>query len=370
VVVKILHFIYDDRRNPWVAGGGAVRAFEIYRRLTTRVDATIVTGNYPGARSAEEAGVRFLRVGAARPYAWSRLTYGLRSNLLIRREPYDAAVFDYSAYTPIFLPRTRPVGAAVHHLTGPTARARWGRIAGGGVAVLERAMLRRVAFVSLSAGVVEPEIRALAAPGADVMLVGAGVGDEFFRVHRREEDFLLFFGRLDVFQKGLDVLVEAFALLRSEHPDLRLRIAGRGKDAAQVERLLARAGVADATELLGPVSDERRLELLASATLMLMPSRFEGFGLVAAEAMAAGVPLVASDAGSLPEVVAPPAGGVTVPAGDAAALARAAAALLADAGARADLSRTARESARRFTWDAVAERHHRFLEGVARSSDP
>jgi glycogen synthase len=365
--VKVLHLIYDDGGNPWVAGGGAVRAEEIYRRLGDRLEVTILTGNYPGARDVERRGVRYERHGARRPYAWSRLTYALRANWRLRRGGYDVAMFDYSAYTPVFLPGHKPVGLALHHITGPTARARWGRVAGWLVGAVERAMLRRARWISLSAAVVEPEVRSLAAPGAVVEVVGAGVDESFFRVERKEQGYLLFFGRLDVFQKGLDTLIEAFALLRATDPSLRLVMAGRGKDAVLVDRLVRAAGVADGVEQLGAVSDARRLELLAGATLMLMPSRFEGFGLVAAEAMAAGVPLVASDAGSLPEVVAPPTGGVTVPVGDAPALAAAARRLLEDPGLRAKLSRTARESARRFTWEAVADRHHRFLERIAGS---
>lgn len=368
--MKVVHCIYDDRGNPWVGGGGAVRAFEIYRRLRDRVDATIVTGSYPGARDAEEDGVRFVRVGARRPYVWSRLSYGLAANRLLRRWGYDAAVFDYSAYTPILLPRGRPVGLAVHHMTGPSAAARWGRLVGGVVARAERAMLRRGCRISLSARAVEAEVRGVVGTGVPIDVVGAGVGEEFFGLERREAGYLLYFGRLDVFQKGLDTLLEAYRLLRESEPGLRLRIAGRGKDAVLVERMARDAGVEDGVELLGAVMDADRLELLAGASLMLMPSRFEGFGLVAAEAMAAGVPLVASDAGSLPEVVQPPQGGVIVPAGDAAALSAAARSLLAEPGRRARLSRTARAAARRFTWEAVADRHYRFLQDLTGSREP
>lgn len=367
--MKVLHCIYDDLRNPWVGGGGAQRAFEIYRRLAGRVDVTVVTGDYPGAHEDTLDGVEFRRLGARRPYAWSRATYGLAATRLLRKASYDAAVFDYSAYTPLFVPRDRPVGLSVHHLTSPTARARWGSVAGWGVGVLERALLARARFVSLSAAIVEPEVRAAVGPQASIEVVGAGVSRAFFEVERAERGYVLFFGRLDVFQKGLDTLLDAFARIHESHPGVRLKIAGRGKDGAVVARLARERGVADAMDLLGPVSDEERLALLAGATIMLMPSRFEGFGLVAAEAMAAGVPLVASDAGSLPEVIAPPTGGTTVPVGDATALAAAAVALLDDAGRRAELSASARESAARYTWVSVAERHYRFLERIAGSRE-
>lgn len=368
--MRVLHLIYDDPRNPWVAGGGAVRAFEIYRELGDRVDATIVSGSYPGARDGTVGGVRYRRLGARGPYAWSRLSYALAASRLLRTAEYDVAAFEFSVYTPILLPRDRPIGLVIHHITGPTARERFGGVVGGAVAAVERRMLRRAQHISVSAEWGLEEVRPLA-PEASVHLVGAGVGEEFFTVERREEDYLLFFGRLDVFQKGLDTLVEGYAALRARRPGSPpLLIAGRGKDAERVARMAAEHGVAEHVRLLGAVPDGRRLELLAGARLLLMPSRFEGFGLVAAEAMAAGVPVVASRAGSLPEVVDEPRGGVLVPPEDPAALAAAAAALLEDDGRRARLSASARESARRYRWAAVAERHLGFLEHVARESRP
>ncbi|MBW3553805.1 MAG: glycosyltransferase family 4 protein [Gemmatimonadetes bacterium] len=367
--MKVLHLIYDDPGNPWVAGGGAVRAFEIYRELGERVDATIVSGSYPGAREGTVEGVRYRRLGARRPYAWSRLTYAAAASRLLRRGDYDVAAFEFSVYTPILLPGDRPIGLVIHHVTGPTARERFGGVVGGAVAAVERRMLRRARHISLSAEWGVGQVRPLA-PDAELHVVGAGVGEEFFAVERREGDYLLFFGRLDVFQKGLDTLLEAYAGLRGRQGAATppLLVAGRGKDAEVVERMARELGVADHVRLLGPVSDARRLELLAGARVLLMPSRFEGFGLVAAEAMAAGVPLVASRAGSLPEVVDAPRGGVLVPPEDPEALAGAVGALLDDDRRRAELSASARESARRYLWQSVADRHLRFLERVARES--
>ena len=115
----------------------------------------------------------------------------------------------------------------------------------------------------------------------------------------------------------------------------------------------------------GAVDEAERQRLFAGAAVQLMPSRFEGFGMVAAEAMAAGVPLVAAAAGSLPEVVDAPRGGVLVPPGDARALADAVDRLLADPGAREALSASARASAERFRWEKVAEDHFAFLQRLA-----
>jgi glycogen synthase len=364
MTLRVLHCIYDDPANPWVAGGGAVRVREIYRRLLADVKVTVATGSYPGARDEQIEGIRYQRLGARSPYAWSRLTYGRAASGLLRRGDYDAAVFDFSTYTPVRLPRGRPVGVTVHHLTGESARARWGGLLGPVVQRMERRMLRQGRFFSATSLATRDRLRSVVSAGAEIRLIQAGVDDALFELRRRESDYLLFFGRLDWFQKGLDVLLDAVAILARERPGVRLRIAGRGKHAEQLLSTARSLGIRDNVELIGPVSDEERSALFAGARALLMPSRFEGFGMAAAEAMAAGVPVVASNVGSLPEVVHPPEGGVVVPAGDAEALAAAAGALLDDPASRRKLSRTARRSAERFRWDRVAEQHLEFLQAI------
>jgi glycosyltransferase involved in cell wall biosynthesis len=117
--------------------------------------------------------------------------------------------------------------------------------------------------------------------------------------------------------------------------------------------------------MLGPVTEQEKQALYAGAAVQLMPSRFEGFGMVAAEAMAAGVPLIAAAAGSLPEVVDAPRGGVLVPPGDPIALAGAAERLLNAPDEREALSESARISAQRFRWSAVADAHLEFLRRIS-----
>lgn len=364
-MLRVLHVIYDDPANPWVAGGGAVRVFELYRHLRGQVDATVATGNYPGARDETIDGVRYVRLGARGPYAWSRLSYAAAANRLLRTAAYDAAVFDFSTYTPLFVPTDRPAGITVHHVSGPTARERWGPVLGPGIGALELRMIRRATRLSATS-LATREILERIAPGVPIDMVYAGVPDELFSVERKPEEFLLYFGRLDVFQKGLDTLLEAFARLLRTHPGLELRIAGRGKDADRVAAQARELGIERSIRMLGAVSEAERQALFAGAAVQLMPSRFEGFGMVAAEAMAAGVPLVAAAAGSLPEVVDAPRGGVLVPPGDAPALAGAVARLLDDRAAREALSASARISAGRYRWQAVAADHLQFIERIAR----
>ncbi len=361
---KVLHVIYDDPSNPWVGGGGAVRVRELYRELGSRVRVTVVTGNFPGARDGIIDGIPYKRVGARQPYAWSRLTFGFAVSRLLRTAEYDAAIFDFSGYSPVLLPRDRPTGVTVHHTSQPTARRRWGAVLSGALGVVERAMMRRARRASATSLASRRTIEAIA-PGMPIDMVHAGVPEHLFLLERRPQGFLLYFGRLDVYHKGLDTLIEAVALLVRERPETEIRIAGRGKDSERVAQLARDYGVEANVRLLGAVTDAERDVLLAGAEIQLMPSRFEGFGLAAAEAMASGVPLVATAVGSLPEVVDSPNGGVLVPPDDARALAEATAILLGDPERRRALSASARESARRFRWSAVAESHFQFIQNIA-----
>lgn len=364
MIPTVLHVIYDDPGNPWVGGGGAVRVRELYRHLEGRVNVTVATGSFPGAHDEIVDGIRYIRLGARRPYAWSRLTFGRAATRLLKTATYDAGIFDFSGYSPVFLPRNRPTGVTVHHTSSPTGRHRWGRALTFALGRVERTMMRRAKRASATSLASKDTIESMA-PGMPIDMVAAGVPGELFTLARRPEGFLLYFGRLDVYHKGLDVLLESIAILARERPNIELRVAGRGSGSDRLQELVRELGIERNVKLLGAVSDAERNALFSSAAVQLMPSRFEGFGLAAAEAMAAGVPLIASSAGSLPEVVDAPRGGMLVPPGDPRALATATSHLLDDPARREALSVSARESARRFTWDAVAEAHLGFIQRIA-----
>lgn len=136
-------------------------------------------------------------------------------------------------------------------------------------------------------------------------------------------------------QKGLDVLLEALAHIP---PPTRLAIAGEGVLRPQLQSQIQRLGLAGRARLLGARADIPAV--LAAATLSVLPSRWEGFGLVLLEAMAAGRPIIASQVSAIPEVLGE--AGVLVAPDDPAALAAAITALLADAPGRAALAEAGR----------------------------
>jgi glycosyltransferase involved in cell wall biosynthesis len=169
------------------------------------------------------------------------------------------------------------------------------------------------------------------------------------RVPRR---FVLAVGTFDP-RKRIDVLTDVVRRLRAHH-DVGLVIAGsQGNFATAVQTSVARAGLGSVTHVLGHVSNEELAALYQTTDCLLFTSAYEGFGLPPLEAMAAGAPVAVFDNSSLPEVVGDV--GLVVKDGDAAAMADAVGALLADGSEVERRAAMGRARAGGFGWDRAAQ---------------
>ncbi len=160
----------------------------------------------------------------------------------------------------------------------------------------------------------------------------------------------------DVPMKGLVHLLEALAKVRTDHPDAHLVVVGRLRPDSPVAPVLDRLGLRGAVRFVSGQSDERIVDLYAEASVAVVPSLYEGFSLPAVEAMACGVPLLATTGGALPEVTG--RHGETVLAvapGDEDALAAALRCLLDDEELRRRVAAAGRRRVlERFTWAVAA----------------
>jgi len=179
---------------------------------------------------------------------------------------------------------------------------------------------------------------------------------------------LLALQRLSAY-KGVEVLVDAMALLRDAGVDAVLVIAGTGPERDRLETRAAAAGVADRVRLPGFVPDEALEAYWELADLFVFHSYFETFGLVLAEAMARGKAVVAARSTAIPEVVGDGTTGLLATPGDARAFAAAIGALLDDPARRQALGEAGRRvAATRFQWPDVARRYEAVLGAVHRRS--
>ena len=198
----------------------------------------------------------------------------------------------------------------------------------------------------------------VARPGTDPAPAAQGSNDGTVR--------LLAIGAV-VRRKGFDVLIAALAMLRNL--PWHLTIAGdRSRDpeaAAGLDADIARCGLGDRVAVLGAVPPARIAELYAGADLFTLASRFEGYGMAFSEAIAHGLPVIGTNAGAIPETVAPGAG-LLVPPDDVAALALALRRAIQKPDERRRMAAVARAAAQTLpSWQDSAKIFARTLEAAA-----
>jgi glycosyltransferase involved in cell wall biosynthesis len=189
-----------------------------------------------------------------------------------------------------------------------------------------------------------------------IRMVANGVDTELFAPDPavcRDANEILCVGRASDPNKGIATLIEALALLP---PPAHLTLVDDDTPGSAARRRARELGCGDRLRIVGRVPIDELVRLYRRAALVAVPSRHEGFGLPAAEAMACATPVVATAAGALPEVVRAGGGGVLVERDDPSALARGIQRLLGDPGARAELgTRGRRGIAAAYAWPRVAE---------------
>jgi glycosyltransferase involved in cell wall biosynthesis len=193
-------------------------------------------------------------------------------------------------------------------------------------------------------------------PASRIANVWNGLDTDYYRPDpsvERSAAELVCVGRAADPNKGIRTLVEALALLPEP---VRLTLVDNNHPDNEVFRWAREAGVGSRLEVVGRLPRDELLHLYRRATLVVVPSRYEGFGLPAVEAMACGTPVVACGVGALPEVMRLAGGGPLVAADDPAALAQGIRELLENPERRTQISQQARARVEAtFSWSRVAK---------------
>lgn len=350
-----------------MAGGGAYRDLEVLSRLHRNFAAIrLYIGNFPGARKQTLQGVELIPLGFGGNEILSRFTFAILANLRILFQGRDPMGISLSLYSPLpaaGLHRKR-MYAVLHHIIGKNWTRKLGSLGRllDGLESLYYRLPRN--FVVSNDAVAEEILRQN--PDARVLRSANGFDPELLAVKDASGTVppcIIFIGRLDVFMKGLDLLIEAFALVAAQLPDLKLILAGRGDPESEKTLLnLARdLGLEGKVSLRTNISDAEKRALLSQCLLFCSPSRYEGWGIAALEANAAGKPVVVSEASGFKNSISDGYSGIRVGIGDKQALAEAVLGLLRDPERRQRMGLQAREWALGFTWDAIAEKEAAWM---------
>jgi glycosyltransferase involved in cell wall biosynthesis len=339
---------------PGVVGGSETYARELVRALRRvgeeiyRVFTPTVADDLPGERVPE---YRASTTTPGRLLAMSEaIVRGRRLRRAMRVDELDAIHFPLTT----MLPPVPCTPAAVtlldiQHLFFPEffsrAELAYRRV------LYDGSLKRAKTIIAISGHVKETLVERMGIDEERIEVIHLGLDHELFRPGNEPREPLLLYPANPWPHKNHARLFEAFGRLRREHSQLRLVLTGTG-----LERLSPPEGV----ELRGRVSREELASLYRRSSALVFPSLYEGFGQPPLEAMASGLPVATSTAGSLPEVCGSAARYFDPTSVDE--LVEAVLTVLADP---APLVERGLERAARFTWDATAQEHDRVYRGLA-----
>jgi L-malate glycosyltransferase len=118
------------------------------------------------------------------------------------------------------------------------------------------------------------------------------------------------------YEKGVDILLQAYAQIIKSHPEILLTIIGDGPDMNKLKDLAKKLEIEDKVTFIGALDHEEVIKYITQMDIVVVPSRFEGFGLVAIEAMTCGKPVIATSVGGLTEIIQENVNGFSFPVND------------------------------------------------------
>jgi glycosyltransferase involved in cell wall biosynthesis len=171
-----------------------------------------------------------------------------------------------------------------------------------------------------------------------------------------QQQYIFSLGRL-VHNKGFDVLIKAFELIASSHPDISLIIAGDGVEKENLENIIKSGGLTDRIKLVGRKNRAEVGTYFRDCAFFVLPSPVEPFGIVCLEAMRAGKAIIATDSGGPPEFIAHDSNGLLVTPNDAKALSEAIGNLLDNPELNSKMGDSCLRKVEQFSWREITKEY-------------
>ncbi len=362
-----------------LTGGVESRCFAVARELAKRHDVTVLTSYQGGPRLEEFEGITIERVGRAHRYSNtgsipSRLSFALaaakRGKAL--EKPDIVEGYNFLSYLPAHAIAWHQGAKSVATYHDVWAGGEWlshkGLLTGLLGEVWERRVLSKEwgRLIAVSA-FTKAKLVTHGVVAGRIEVVHNGINLARFRAVRAKKTSspsVCCVSRL-VPYKQVDVLVRAMALVCEQVPGATCSIIGTGSERQRLEGLASELGIGKQVKFLGRI--ERHDDVIAEmkrAWAFAFPSRVEGFGMVAVEAMACGTPHVSSDIPAVAEATGDGRGGFLVSPGSVEEMARRIVELLRDGRLRQAKAKEGKEHAKRFGWPRIVKQVEQVYEGL------
>ena len=296
--LSIVFLDFDDIKNPLLGAGQAKATLEVGKRLVKKGHKVLVIcSKYPGYKDRTENGIGYKHIGiGTRNIKFNNLVYIFVLPFTVKKLSGDIIIECFTAPISTLL---SPLCTKIPVIALPTSfeAERFSKLYHLPFWIIEKygSKLYKY-FIALTPYLAEKMKKNN--PNIITRLIPQGVSKEYFNIKNKKSEYILFMGRLDINQKGLDLLLESYSKIRKKisYP---LVIAGDGPDREKIINLIEKLNLSDYVHLVGFVDGKKKYNLLSKAAFIAFPSRSEGFPLVSLEALASGNRLVAFDIPSL-----------------------------------------------------------------------
>jgi glycosyltransferase involved in cell wall biosynthesis len=357
---------YDDISHPVYAGGGARAVFEVASRLTSSYSITVITGNYPGAKNKKMGGVMYKRIGPANINPkLGQLVFHMLLPIYVKKEFFDLWI---ESFTPPFstsflqLFTHKPVVGLAHMLASEDMQRKYKLP----FHYIEKIGLKTYKQVIAITHESRKKISSIH-PKASVYVISNGVNEVSVPHPKSTKKHILFMGRIEYDQKGLDLLLDAYTTI-ADKTSQTLVIAGVGhtKDLQQLKKYINSHQLEKKVQLVGRVSGTKKDRLFKEASLVVIPSRFETFGTVALEAMAYNIPLIGFNIRGLTWI--PANCMIKVKPFDSKKLGEKMLYVLHDKKSRHELSAASKKMIKSYSWNTIAKQYKDIIQAILQNS--
>jgi glycosyltransferase involved in cell wall biosynthesis len=362
--LKILHLLYESEGDSFGVGGVSVRAYQIYSYLKDTHEITLLCKRYPGAQDGVINGIRHMFVGTeSMNLTKTFLSYSYHAARFVKKygQNFDIIIEEFSPAIPTFLHflTKKPLILQVQGYTGTHYFSKYNPAYALALYIME---YFRPRFYDNYICINTETVKKLSlGNGKFVEIIPNGVPPELLAMAEKKGAYILYIGRIEMYGKGLDILIHAYEKFQELFSHTRLVIAGDGKDKKIFESRLAglQKEVREKIHLEGWVSGVKKREIISNALFCVIPSRHEVQPLSALEVMACAKPMIVSDIPEFNFVIKHKAG-VSFTTGNQLSLAKAMKGLMIN-NEKYAMGLNGRNYARAHTWDRIARRYEDFL---------
>ncbi len=292
--LKITFLDFDDIRNPLLGAGQAWSTFHVGKELAKKGHKiSVISSKYPGCRDRFEGGIEYKHIGfTTNNIKLNNLIYILSIPFIIPKVKADIIIECFTApISTLFSPLFTKVPVIAKSTSFEAER--FTKLYHLPFNQVEKFGCRFYKYFMPLSPNLEKKMKSFNR-NITSFCITEGVDKEYFSNERKSPNHLLYLGRLDINQKGIDLLLESYNKIKGS-TSIPLVISGDGPDKDKVKALIHNWGLDNQVKMVGPVHGKEKQKLLSHAYCLVFPSRQESFGLVGLEALASGIPIVCFD---------------------------------------------------------------------------